>query len=204
MQLTYPSSQKTQSSNKEFLVLDENQRSLRFLLTVKRKEINLSELSIEEAFSVSTFSRGPILNSKNPILIPKKQNGFTALNNHAPLPSGQRRQRNHRHPVTRGGRFLGHGDLGGFAGDFPGRGQRRSQKGAVKGGFEKGQRGGARSGDGVDPAECGGKMGSEISGIEGHWKVEVEEKWRGRVMVREEAGEEREREKKEDFPLTTT
>lgn len=38
----------------------------------------------------------------------------------------------------------------------------------MRGGFQKGQGGGAWCGDGVGPAECGGKMGSEISGIDGH------------------------------------
>lgn len=38
----------------------------------------------------------------------------------------------------------------------------------MRGGFQKGQGGGAWCGDGVGSAECGGKMGSEISGIDGH------------------------------------
>ena len=29
------------------------------------------------------------------------------------------------------------------------------------------------------PAEREGKMGSEVSGIDGHWEVEVEGEWRG-------------------------
>lgn len=78
-------------------------------------ESDLGELGIEQAFSVGAFSRRPILNGKDLVFVPQQQYGIRVLNDHAPLPPRQRRQRHHRNPVVTGRRWLfGDGNLGRF------------------------------------------------------------------------------------------
>jgi len=67
-------------------------------------ESDLGELGIEQAFSVGAFSRRPILNGKDLVFVPQQQYGIRVLNDHAPLPPRQRRQRHHRNPVVTGRR----------------------------------------------------------------------------------------------------
>ena len=51
----------------------------------KGKE-NLSKLGIEQALTIGTLSRGPILNGIHLILIRQQQNGLPILDYHPPLP----------------------------------------------------------------------------------------------------------------------
>ena len=88
---------------------------------MKLRVINLSELGIDQAFAVGTFSRGPVFYSEHFILIPQQQYGLAFLNYHAPLPTRQCSQWHHRHPLlsssaaSRGWWFFSHWDFRGLA-----------------------------------------------------------------------------------------